>query len=93
MQRIEKRAIAAGHSAAKFMDEAAEGIAAITKEFIEQLNLPKKIILLTGKGSNGGDAYTAGAVLCKKGFSVLAISAFPLKECSPLCQSKARPFH
>ena len=65
------------------MNEAAEGIAAITKEFIEQLNLPKKIILLTGKGNNGGDAYTAGALLCKKGFSVLAISAFPSKNVLP----------
>jgi hydroxyethylthiazole kinase-like uncharacterized protein yjeF len=88
MQRLEKRAVAAGHSAARFMDEAAKGIAAITKEFIEQLNLPKKIILLTGKGNNGSDAYTAGALLCKKGFSVLAISAFPLKECSLLCRER-----
>ncbi|HEX2579200.1 MAG TPA: NAD(P)H-hydrate dehydratase [Rhabdochlamydiaceae bacterium] len=85
MQRIEKKAIGAGHSAEKFMDKAAEGIASITKEFIEKLSLPKKVILLTGKGSNAGDAYTAGALLRKKGFSVLAVSAYPLKECSPLC--------
>lgn len=88
MQRIEKRAIAAGHSAEKFMDKAAEGIASITKEFIEKLELPKKIVLLTGKGNNAGDAYTAGTLLRKKGFSVLAVSAFPLKECSPLCQAR-----
>ncbi len=92
MQRIEKRAISAGESADKFMDKAAEGIAAITQEFIEQLNLPKKIVLLTGKGSNAGDAYTAGALLRKKGFSVLAISAFPLKECSPLCRERHNHF-
>ena len=34
MQRIEKRAIAAGLSPGKFMDKAAEGIASITKDFI-----------------------------------------------------------
>jgi len=92
MQRIEKKAIAAGHSAEKFMDKAAEGIASITKEFIERLHLPKKVILLTGKGSNAGDAYTAGALLCKKRFSVLAVSPFPLKECSSLCQERHHRF-
>lgn len=92
MQRIEKRAIAAGHSPGKFMDKAAEGIASITKEFIEQLNLPKKILLLTGKGSNAGDAFSAGALLCKKGYSITAVSAFPLKECSPLCRERHTRF-
>jgi hydroxyethylthiazole kinase-like uncharacterized protein yjeF len=92
MQRIEKRAIAAGHSPEKFMDKAAEGIASITKEFIEKLKLPKKILLLTGKGSNAGDAYTAGALLRKKGYSVTAVSAFPLKECSPLCCERQSRF-
>jgi len=85
MRRIEK---AAGRDPAKFMDKAAQGIAHITQEFIQQLNLPKKIVLLTGKGNNAGDAYTAGALLLKKGFSVLAISSFPLKECSPLCRER-----
>jgi len=92
MQRIEKRAIAAGHSPEKFMDKAAEGIASITKEFIDYLKLPKKVLLLTGKGNNGGDAYTAGALLCKKGFSVTAVSAFPLKECSSLCHERHHRF-
>ena len=92
MQRLEKRAIAAGHSPGKFMDKAAEGIASITKEFIETLKLPKKILLLTGKGNNAGDAYTAGALLRKKGYSVTAVSAFPLKECSPLCRERHSRF-
>jgi NAD(P)H-hydrate epimerase len=74
------------------MDRAAEGIASITEEFIEKLNLPKKIILLTGKGSNAGDAYTAGSILRKKGFSVLAVSPFPLKQCSPLCRERHQRF-
>jgi len=85
MQRIEK---ASGCDPAKLMDKAAEGIAHITEEFISQLNLPKKVILLTGKGNNAGDAYTAGALLRKKGFSVLAVTAFPLKEYSPLCRKR-----
>ncbi len=88
MQRIEKLAVTANYDPAKFMDKAAEGIARITKEFIEKLNLPKKILLLTGKGNNAGDAYTAGVLLLKQGFSVLAASAFPLKECSPVCRQR-----
>jgi NAD(P)H-hydrate epimerase len=86
MQRIEK--LAADHDLAKFMDNAADGIALATERFIEQYNLPKKIVLLTGKGSNGGDAYTAGALLLKQGYSVVAVSAFPLKECSSLCRER-----
>ncbi|HUD01337.1 MAG TPA: NAD(P)H-hydrate dehydratase [Rhabdochlamydiaceae bacterium] len=88
MQRIEKLAAAAGHDLAKFMDNAADGIALATERFLEQYDLPKKIMLLTGKGNNGGDAYTAGALLLKQGYSVLAVSAFPLKECSPLCRER-----
>lgn len=92
MQRIEKQAIAAGHSPGNFMDKAAEGVASITKEFIEKLKLPKKVLLLAGKGSNAGDAYTAGTLLCKKDFLVTAVSAFPLKECSPLCRERQSRF-
>jgi len=92
MQRIEKRAINAGFSAEKFMDNAAKGIASITIEFIRQMGLPKKVVLLAGKGNNAGDAYTAGSLLRKKGFSVLAVSPFSLKECSALCRSRQSRF-
>ncbi len=86
IRKLEK--LASSSDAGKFMDKAASGIALITEQFIEKNNLPKKIILLTGKGNNGGDAYTAGALLLEQGFSVLAISAFPLKDCTPLCRER-----
>jgi NAD(P)H-hydrate epimerase len=86
MQRIEK--LASVNDRGKFMDNAAYGIALITKEFIQELKLPRKILLLTGKGNNAGDAYTTGTLLLKQGFSVLAVAAFPLKECSSLCRER-----
>lgn len=88
MQRIETLSIAAGHKAADFMDKAAEGIARAAQAFIEMHHLPKRILLVTGKGNNAGDAYTAGALLLTKGFFVQAVQAFPLKECSPLCRER-----
>lgn len=88
MQKIEKRAAALGYDPATLMDHAAEGIARITETFIKQHHLPEKIVLVTGKGNNAGDTYTAGALLLERGFSVLAVSAFPMKEFSPLCRQR-----
>jgi hydroxyethylthiazole kinase-like uncharacterized protein yjeF len=88
MQRIETLTIAAGRKASNFMDKAAKGIAQAAKEFIEVHHLPKRILLVTGKGNNAGDAYTAGALLLAEGFFVQAMQAFPLKECSPLCRER-----
>lgn len=88
MQRIEKLSIAAGQNAAAFMDKAAEGIAQAAQEFIEKHHLPKRILLMTGKGSNAGDAYTAGSLLLADRFFVQAVQAFPLQEYSPLCRER-----
>ncbi len=92
MQRIEKLSLAAGQNADDYMDKAAEGIARTTIEFIEDLHLPKRVLLLAGKGNNGGDAYTAGALLLAHGYFVHAIQVFPLKECSPLCRERHAQF-
>jgi NAD(P)H-hydrate epimerase len=92
MQRIEKLSLSAGGSVEDYMDKAAEGIAEATLEFIEGLHLPKRVLILCGKGNNAGDAYTAGALLLEQGYFVHAIQAFPLKECSPPCQERHRQF-
>lgn len=92
MARIEKLAIEAGASEEEFMENAGKGIAEKTALFIESNLLEKTVTLLVGKGNNGGDAFSAGKQLLAKGFSVSAIHAYPLDECSPLCQKKCSEF-
>lgn len=88
MQKIERLSIAAGSSAAAFMDKAAEGIAKAVIHFIETHHLPKRVLILAGKGNKAGDAFTTGALLLSHGYAVHALQIFPLKECSPLCRER-----
>ncbi len=92
MTRIENAAFARGEKAENFMDRAGHAIADYVQQTIERVKLPKKITLLAGKGNNGGDAYTAGIELLKRGFSVEALHLYPLDQCNPLCQAKAKAF-
>lgn len=87
MKRIEKMAIDAGEDELRFMENAGAGIARIVEAFS-----PEEITLLIGKGNKGGDAFTAGAILLKKGFAVKAYHLYPLEECSPLCQKMGSLF-
>ncbi len=70
------------------MDKAAEGIARAVEAFIYDHHLPPRVILLTGKGNNAGDAYTAGCLLLQKGFFVQALSTFSIDHVSPLCRAR-----
>ncbi|MBS0649419.1 MAG: NAD(P)H-hydrate dehydratase [Verrucomicrobia bacterium] len=92
MQRIESLSIAGGSSAAAFMDKAAEGIAEAVSHFIETHHLPKRVLILAGKGNKAGDAYTAGSLLLSRHYAVQATAIFPLKECSPLCRVRHDQF-
>jgi hydroxyethylthiazole kinase-like uncharacterized protein yjeF len=92
MKRIEGMAYAQGHLEGTFMDNAGMAIAHIVENFIMTLKLDKEVTLLAGKGNNGGDAFTAGALLLSRGFSVQAYHPFPLENCTPLCQQKAKQF-
>ncbi|MBS0629610.1 MAG: NAD(P)H-hydrate dehydratase [Verrucomicrobia bacterium] len=87
MKRIEKMAIDAGEDERRFMENAGAGIARVVEPFA-----PEEITLLIGKGNKGGDAFTAGAILLKKGFAVKAYHLYPLGECSPLCQKMGSLF-
>lgn len=87
MKRLEKLAIDAGSDEQSFMENAGAGIAKAIEEFY-----PSEVTLLIGKGNKGGDAFTAGALLLKKGFPVKAYHLFPLEECSPLCQKMGKSF-
>ncbi len=92
MARIEKLAYAEGASEVEFMEKAGEGIAKAAEDFIASHNLDKQVVLLAGKGNNGGDAYVAGRHLVSKGFSVIAFHLDPLDSCGPLCKKQSEQF-
>ncbi len=92
MVRIEKLAYAKGDSELAFMENAGMGIAEETEEFCFANDLGKEVILLVGKGNNGGDAFAAGKRLLAKGFSVRAIQIYPFEISSLLCQKQGEAF-
>jgi len=91
MARIEKKSIEAGASSERYMLKAGEGIASHVEAFMQK-HQEKEITLLVGKGNNGGDAFVAGALLLKKGYTVHAYHLFKTEESSSLCQKYEKAF-
>lgn len=92
MQRIEKLAFTAGENDQKYMEAAAKGVATFVEKFLVTHRPAGEIFLLIGKGNKGGDAFCAGEILRKKGFTVKAYHPFSLSVCSPLCQKMEKRF-
>lgn len=70
MRTIEERAVNSGLSQNELMDRAGRGLAS----YIETLCLKSRdILIIAGKGNNGGDGYTAGSYLIEKGYKVRAL--------------------
>lgn len=92
MARIEKIAYGRGASEEVFMERAGAGVADCVQRFIAEHHLKPKILLLCGKGNNGGDAYVAGRILIQGDFHVEALASGSLDDSSPLCQLQAKRF-
>ena len=92
MVRIEGLAYAEGASETDFMERAGAGIAHYIERFIHQQDYQEHVLLLCGKGNNGGDAFVAGRHLLKKGFEVAAIQCTPLEQGSPLSKKNGELF-
>ncbi|MBS0615619.1 MAG: NAD(P)H-hydrate dehydratase [Verrucomicrobia bacterium] len=88
MRRIEALAYAQGHRDVEFMDKAGLGIAKQAQDYCERYDLDKHVIVLVGKGNNGGDALTAAVHLLSAGYFVEAFMAYPEDELSSLCREK-----
>lgn len=86
MAYFESMAIAEGSSDEEFMEEAGSGVALIVHEYVEKFLLDRHVILLCGKGNNGGDALVAGIHLLHLDYTVVAFMHQPPDLCSPLCQ-------
>jgi len=92
MARIEKLSIEAGASAEHYMLTAAKNIAEHVMYECERHDYPQRVVLLVGKGNNGGDAYAVGLCLLKKRYDVKAFCVFKDKECSELNQKYRKAF-
>jgi len=92
MRRLEKLSIDDGYLSDNYMVQAGFGVAEYVSAFIEKKQLSKEVILLVGKGNNGGDAYVAGIELLKRGFTVKALYLYDTKECSELNQKYFHKF-
>ena len=92
MARIEKESIEEGASDEAYMLKVGEGVADRVEQFVLEKELKKRVILLVGKGNNGGDAFVAGTFLLHRGFHVEAFMIAPMSECRPLCQKHGKAF-
>ena len=88
---VEKKAIELGSSAREFMQQA--GYEAFQKIYrlIKHLK-PDQILILCGKGNNGGDGFVIGSHLLDAGFNVTAVLPEERENCSPLAQEMAQIF-
>lgn len=92
MSAIEAQAYRDGASEEDFMEEAGTGVALVVHDYAETYDLPRIVILLCGKGNNGGDAYVAGCHLMTLDYEVFALQVTPIEECSRLCKSNYERF-
>lgn len=92
MADLESLAYKEGYSEEAFMEKAGKGISQQIEDFTSVHQLQKHILLLCGKGNNGGDAYVAGCYLLQSGFAVSGLAMDPIDQCSPLCQKNRHRF-
>lgn len=93
MSRVEKLEFAKDPTLEEtFMRNAGKNIAAVVDQYIKKNKLKKHIILLIGKGNNGGDGFVTGLLLLQKGYHVEALQAYPTEESSPLNQRMEKEF-
>lgn len=92
MSDLESLAYKDGSSESDFMEEAGSGVALVVQDYIERNHLDRTVILLCGKGNNGGDAYVAGIQLLHLDYQVFAIQPHSIADCSNLCKQNYERF-
>lgn len=72
MQQADKRSIAAGVPIADLMEQAGEAVAAFC---LRQYPLAARVMVVCGKGNNGGDGFVAARLLAAEGVGVRVLLA------------------
>ena len=73
MRQLDARTIAAGTPGAVLMERAGAAVARVAGEWLRQQN-EREVLLLAGKGNNGGDAIVAAKFLAAAGFAPTLIA-------------------
>lgn len=90
MQRLEQQAFQEGLSPSIAMENVGKAIAHNLLTCNKTAFLP--VLLLVGRGNNGGDALVAGCHLLDAGSDVIALLTTPPTELSPLAQNAYHRF-
>ena len=69
MARIDRRAIEGGTSGADFMEAAGTGVSEVLEDLIDGYR-GRRIVILCGKGNNGGDGFVVARLAAGSGASV-----------------------
>lgn len=83
--RLEELADETGANEWRFMTNAGMSVSLEAEKMID-FKKDNKIIVLVGKGYNGGNALWAGLLLKQKGYQVTAYLIFPSNESPLICQ-------
>ncbi len=94
MSRIEKAAFEElGPSSPEiFMDRVGQAIAEKIMAYHHNRPYRPPVVLLTGKGNNGGDAFVIGTILLAKGWEVKFIQPDSTETLTALCAKKKATF-
>jgi len=86
IKALDQAAVKAGIPASTLMENAGRGLAEKVRE-----NTPgKRVVTVSGKGGNGGDALVAARLLCMMGFTVRAFTLSPIDELAETTQERAK---
>jgi NAD(P)H-hydrate epimerase len=88
MKKIEKKAFAQGASDKEWMQTVGDLIA----NYFLQLEPVQKVIVVVGKGNNGGDGVVVAKNLHQSTIDVTVFHLYPIDECSPLLQHHLQEF-
>ena len=85
IKALDRAAVEAGIPAADLMESAGRGVADALINSAAGTN----VVVVAGKGGNGGDALVAARVLCKAGLKVRAFTLCEIAELIPTTREKA----
>lgn len=84
MKAAEDAAVAAGSSYEALMENAGAASAQEIEALAAQKKLPRRLMLLCGKGNNAGDAFVVARLLAQKSWQVQVVLLFGQARLSPL---------
>jgi NAD(P)H-hydrate epimerase len=82
---LDREAVAAGIPAGDLMENAGKGVA----DAVIRQAPGENIVIVAGRGGNGGDALVAARILCEAGFHVQAFTMSTKEELNQPAQEKA----